>query len=574
MTALKNLILSEEVNGLRKIKPNQLMNEKIDGEDPTILFAIKNGKIESAKCIWEVLTAKNKSALRKEYRKEAVSMAILSENEKILDFVLKEFICDIAGKKIEVPLIQIAAEKNCRKNFLYLLERGAQPERNYFLDDIKNAQFKEYFFSFEAFIDLCQAGNIKAINIYWANLLKWPNSKQDLFFREWLEPGLKACKNQSLIQHLLSFDLSQAKIIDCCPKVFSDYANFLPLSSNKDRKKMANAVSLPSPEKIQQKGRISKKTIGDEIKRPPRSFSHERERQLLRQIATQLFLALENYSSPTKLTGKLVEVQCMHLRAHGCSNLFIAANEAAASHRLAELLKNNNLEKILTQQNLTSSSEGNLRSIRYSKKIKSRIFRYNELFDIMNPTQDDKNASRIKSILKQGKIEILEMNLIPAVEKNSHSGYKLDEKSREAALKILSEKHRIVLLKTTIEGYELRHAEEFLSDIVDLVAKTVDIRSAVGGKKRPCMGCTGRLSHSAITLFGRHPGRLFVNTVEHQSASTAAASIQVIANNSCYVTEGHNHALYTDFDSASDSDGNDEAENDSEEMPVIQPKNI
>ncbi len=104
-----------------------------------------------------------------------------------------------------------------------------------------------------------------------------------------------------------------------------------------------------------------------------------------------------------------------------------------------------------------------------------------------------------------------------------------------------------------------RHAEEFLTDIADyaaVVAKESEMKpySCIGGKKRPCMGCTGRMT-DFINQFGNYPGRLWLHTIQNQSHPAARNTINTLLTSPSHVSVCKDgRTLANDYDSGSDSE--------------------
>lgn len=72
------------------------------------------------------------------------------------------------------------------------------------------------------------------------------------------------------------------------------------------------------------------------IHRPPRAFTKERERQLLKQLSTVLFFALRSYlNSP----DELIEIQTMNIIIQDKNYLLVAANEVQASSSFKKIIE-------------------------------------------------------------------------------------------------------------------------------------------------------------------------------------------------------------------------------------------
>lgn len=295
-----------------------------------------------------------------------------------------------------------------------------------------------------------------------------------------------------------------------------------------------------------QDGKTSKR-FHDALTRPYRSFSRERERQLLRHISTQIYFQFKK--SEVK---DLVEVEAMHLEFNGKGYLFIGVNKWSASAQLTEIIKDNAmLKKTLLHSFHPHSHEGKERSKRYASKFEERVFNEQKLtyFQDKNTT-DSRRAQNIAELLRNGEVRELLLG--------NDSGGNLDSVRDGLNMKAGS----VFLVKiTTKPDYEERHIEEFFTDIVEyaqIIASEQKLEadavySCVGGKKRPCIGCFGRMD-GVITKHGQHPGLFWKQTLQAQLPVPALRTIEALLTQSPCVSLRKNGKEDAKFDSGSDSE--------------------
>lgn len=273
------------------------------------------------------------------------------------------------------------------------------------------------------------------------------------------------------------------------------------------------------------------------------SFEKSRERQLLRHVATQLYFSLKPENE------KLIEIQAMHLICNGNSNLFIAANEYEITKAFKAIKSKDFKSKLITPYT-PGTKEALTRSSRYSKKLERRIFG-DKAISGSNQT-DLKYANYLKQIIRKKNIEVISLNY-------SGSANDLNDESKKNLQKILEkDDDKIFFLVIKNCSYKDRHAEEFLCDIAKIAKlkfgiDTVD--SSIAGKKRPCLGCFGRMNAEEITNHGKYPGLFFKHTIANQPAEVAAQTLDAF-NGPIYlsaVSPKNKQLPVSDFDSGSDS---------------------
>jgi hypothetical protein len=89
---------------------------------------------------------------------------------------------------------------------------------------------------------------------------------------------------------------------------------------------------------------------------------------------------------------------------------------------------------------------------------------------------------------------------------------------------------------------------------ISIVAKATEpIYTCIAGKKRPCMGCSGRM-HNNITQYNQNPGRLWSSTIEQQSDRAAKNTVTLLLSKSSHITQSKDRKQLRDYDSGSDSE--------------------
>ena len=118
----------------------------------------------------------------------------------------------------------------------------------------------------------------------------------------------------------------------------------------------------------------------------------------------------------------------------------------------------------------------------------------------------------------------------------------------------------VVVNSTPPKASPLRHAEEFLVDLYEAIYTkdgVSNVRASIAGKKRPCMGCYGRMKSAAegggALAFGDKPGRYWVHSMRGQELPAAKETAKALLGES-YVSLGFGGSHCKDYDSASDSE--------------------
>lgn len=236
----------------------------------------------------------------------------------------------------------------------------------------------------------------------------------------------------------------------------------------------------------------------------PRSYSGNRERQLFRQVSTRLFFHAKARAKKKGLANP-VEIQMMRAG----TNVFIGSNEddtARTIHRT--LAYTDRTRKALVDRSYfaTKKSAGGRITHRHADKLESRMF-------------DDKVQ---KKWVKAGKgadavsraRAVYTANLLRKVEPEF-----LDMTDRQAVKQAFKETGKVYVVHS---GYdreqEGRHVEEKFMDMLQISGHKK--RTVIGGKMRPCLTCSGRMSHAKAegydVDFGKEPGKIWKMRYEAQ----------------------------------------------------------
>jgi len=269
--------------------------------------------------------------------------------------------------------LQFAIERNSTQAFNYLLVNGAHFtsfEENAIM---QNETFKAYFNSPQCFLIIVESGNFNAFRFIERHIKTESQQLEHLYTYAVNSQGrnalmLAAANNYS---HMFPTLLTLSFDFHCVDHYGKKVFYYLHINNQLDwLLKIYHKVDNLTPDAIEifkvNIPRFKKDTIdtrnalGNAITYNPtgmsksrqlpirfpieqlhhyRSFSEERERQLLRQVATQLYFGFENYITINKnslkeagiITNKnknpFKEVQIMHLEFAGKHHLYIAANE-------------------------------------------------------------------------------------------------------------------------------------------------------------------------------------------------------------------------------------------------------
>jgi hypothetical protein len=257
----------------------------------------------------------------------------------------------------------------------------------------------------------------------------------------------------------------------------------------------------------------------NEMPRPYRSHALDREKQIIRQIASQIYYFLKPGFRLRELP--LEEIQILNLKVAGKRNLFIAANPWLSAKEIYPTINKagNSFTKVLKTDHKHGNAEEKIRTQRYAKKLSSRIF-------------NDKYS------WGKGDDAVIADELGKLIRKATVSEMPFDLSSAETDLaKAILENDGGVFILVPSDKYSnehmtnnLRHAEEYLVDLVnftrDVLKKEPD--SQVGGKKRPCSTCAGAML-GRISRFNPRPGRAWLHGFIHQDEIAARNSFAFFA---------------------------------------------
>lgn len=292
----------------------------------------------------------------------------------------------------------------------------------------------------------------------------------------------------------------------------------------------------------------------EEKPRAYRSFASDREKQVLRHIATQCYFYLKG-----KRVENLVEIQVMHLSWQGRNNLFIVANQFSVTEKFSSLISRTNFRQILAKAFTTRNVEGTLRSNRYASKIQKRIFG-NSLAITGDNSKDVENAKAIGTILHANNLYLLPINYI----RNA-----LSNNSKDLIENGISSTGNVFFVSITGHSNKQRHAEEFLCDIAEYVKSreqeiknrssisnesAIPMHTAIAGKKRPCIGCSGRM-RTLISNYGQFPGKFWSHTIKDQPQNAQIETLKLLHEASAHTSVYKDgRTLDNDYDSGSESE--------------------
>lgn len=584
----EKLKIALENNDVKKFKEAKFTAADLLGFKPVeynnaLLYASRFCSLEIVQGIIETLRAsqsqgkKFKEILEStdEFGRNAFCLAAISDNIPLLDYLRKQWKFDINFKdKNKRSVMWHAIDRGSKDTFHYLLLAKAyfqKEEENCIAD---KPEFKIYFNSPECLLKVVAAGRLAPLNYLLRTVENESIEAQKPFLEARDSKGrdaliLAAAEQPFLVERLtrkLKFDLERldnsnhsalwylsqkgtveafagladkSKKID--PKQAKEIADSKKLAptSPATRKAIGRALTF-SPTGIDQEGRIPK-TSDKLVERPYRSFSEERAIQLLRQAATQLYFAVYRHikkeneeiarfnkslkEAKDKIKKKdkkkvLTEVQMMSMNFNGNHNLFLAANGFEINANISKFITDSNFESMMTTAysvSGASAEEGKIRSKRFSTKLKQRIFGDTLNLAASNLIADGEHAEAIGQVLRNGNIKILEITL----DKTNQFSNDTVERVKAA---IEDESGSMYLLKIKDCKNSKRHAEEFLTDIIDFAKKTQKpVYSIIAGKKRPCLGCSGRMQ-GVVDEHNKKSGLFFIHTTESQCENRAAAN--------------------------------------------------
>lgn len=519
---IRTLIVDNKIEAIKKCDSKSLRQFVDDEYENILLLAVRRSSVDMLEAIAFKLDKKVFDDFLKSddaFDRSALMLAALADSASMLQYLHKKhkFKLDYRNDD-EKSALTYAIERNKQAAFGYLLINQASFTDIEKIAISKNDDFKQYFNSPACFLIIIQSKNKEALNFIMRHIKNSSATERKTFYA-WKDEEKKKVSSH-LLEALEDLNLNA-----------KEQKNFISSLMFNPKSKQAGSIMVDA-----------------EIQHQPyRSFLAERERQLLRQAATQLFFYLEQRSSE----AQLIELQMMHLAFDGKHMLFIAVNAPEFSQDLKEyiMLDQTTWQAVLTKkyhtQNTSSTEENKIRSKRYADKLAKRVFDKKIVLPEANDGNDWENANEIAKLLKKGTIKELKLGLLKDKET-------IKECFEESAIYFVS-------CWNIKSASKRRHAEEYLCDIADHATaigkednKTV--YACIGGKKRPCMGCSGRMEVS-IDNYGKNPGLFWTHTLENQSPQAAKATINLLLSKSPNDSfDKANKTSKTDFDSGSDSE--------------------
>lgn len=589
--SIKEAIQANNTAAIADFKPEDLLDFSDSQYVNIVLYAIREGHLEGMQAILASIERafgkkKRDELLKSEdiYHRGALALAVIADNVRTLEFLHQTLAFDINRRDISSPLGH-AIKRNAPKAFDYLIQRQAKVTQEE-LQLIPGSEFSTYFNSPHNFLRIIEAGNILLFDLIMRHIKTQSQEEMQKFLTHKDANQRHAlCLAAALNRHAMSVNLvfmdfehtdtdvfgkrplyyfaqhdRFSLFFHCSAKLqafnaeeaalLSQRRHNISLGTKTDRNTAANGLTN-DVHKVSQLGRVPK-AFPVEHPRNYRSFSEERERQLLRQAATQLYFAFNHHLKISNVNLAAVEIQIMHLEFNGKHNLFIAANKPEVLVYLPEFIADKkNLTEIFTKAHFPSDKEGKLRSARYAAKLKARVMRGHPITLFADKT-DQQHTEEVIALLKEGEPRNLPLEI------NNKSQFSDNSKQLLRRTFLKNENHIYIITLPKYAAHPGRHAEEFLADIASFakeVGRTegVDPYSCAGGKKRPCMGCTGRMT-GLITQFGSHPGRLWVQTLENQTGPAAENTVNAVLTSPAHVSICKDGTSASDYDSGSDSE--------------------
>lgn len=340
------------------------------------LYAIRYGNIETVKTIVEILSNLKKLNFESiiyaaDYKdRNALMLAANFDDVDSLRYLLSKFTfkIDDLNKRRDSALI-FAIRGNCKRAFRYLMEHGAVFGEYAVAVLNESISFKNFFNSPECFLLIVKS--TRKILTAFRTIMRHVETQSDLiqstFIQELDEQNRNALilaskmGNISMVRSLsrLPFDLNVqdktghgvlyylgshgflglvAEFLNKFHEIepahglsLTQFSKKLFTSTKVSKKKIGDSLTY-NPGNFTKSGRIPKISI-DEIQRPYRSYTKERERQLLRHVATQIFFPFKEMLKDKEIQlkkelGSLTEIQIMHLNFSGKDFVFYCCKRA------------------------------------------------------------------------------------------------------------------------------------------------------------------------------------------------------------------------------------------------------
>jgi ankyrin repeat protein len=609
MKSLEEAVLSNNIQYIEQCSAAEILAYKNDEYTNIFLLAVRESDVATLKTLVKILNQEKISEREKiklftakdVYDRSALQLAAITNDMAVIIYLIKLNYLDKAelNQAITDALIT-SINRNCKKSFHYLLAQTTDFDESVIraLHDPKNSRFLDYFNSTECFLKLAEYENIPALKHLLRKLTTEPEKfwlacnkyEQDALIIAAYNGNTETIK--LLLQRGIEFDLSSVDIHDysaiCWLLENEEYDLAVELAAKKTLLQPMEAAlfktALPdmdltksykgslllkalsrNPTGMLQNGRISK--AKNEESRPYRSFAGEREKQLLRQFSTQLYLGAKNFLT-TDDKKKFKEVQCLHLKlinlnddSHPEKNfIFVALNEFRVAPSIYTHLQEKFRALLTDNHAIAKDAEGQTRSRRYAGKLRHRVFgRTIKIPNVAGDTAADQyEAENVAYCIKRGSLQTLSLV--------TQQGKLTDATAADIKNFLDNENDVIVLVEP--KGYVPVecHAEKFLIDIAKFAKKYseqqgFEIYTAMGGKKRPCTGCCASMEQSnAINTHGKYPGKFWLNTATDVAPEITRAISETLLSKSSYFSRGTAGERKDDYDSGSDSDVSSDVE--------------
>ena len=341
-----------------------------------------------------------------------------------------------------------------------------------------------------------------------------------------------------------------------------------------------NALSTKVPE-LTQDVLLSNIFLGEIQRQKNTSYTKRRCQQIMRHIATQLYLRWK-----CKLNLPVTDVQIMSVFSpNEFPSLFIAYapylingnaiindfEEAEFKEMITTIYNPTHVNHIGRngelnyEQNGSITMEDETRSRRYSRKLKETV--WPKLFD--STTRDYDLIDECSKLHFKQLLNLLD----------THDKCTEYQNSKYMLNKFEYKKRTIYLLPpSTDTSLSERHAEEYLCDVADNIILQAKLRtnallsadiqmpvSYIFGKTRPCMGCCGRMASSKIDYYNKHCGYLCTHGIEDQTQEAARNTLGLLLTEQPHVSYGEE---LNGYDTASDSEA-DPTESSWTEQPHV-----
>lgn len=553
MSIFKIYIQENNITLLHTLRLDDIYDFHDDYYKNILLFTCRLGSYEALVVVcnkiiqFQPIVLTNFLQTTDQYQRSALDLAAIDGKTQKLSYLIDTFGLLIKRDVFGYSALTHAICRNNIEAFYYLLIKKAA------FNEIETSKINQYP-TIKNYLN-SPIGFLKAIQTQNINLFSWVYRFIKGLGLDYQKPFCTVLDSEgrnvlmiaaqfndfTIFNELLSlpFDVS---FKDFNNKTLSQYLNENYFYSKKNKERF---LALTTTNSSKQSGYWPK--AFPEKKCSKRPFNHERERQLLKQVATQLFFAFKHYLTITPT--ELIELQVLHINCLNKHKLFIACNQSSIASELPKFIPNMYwLSHYLAHPYTPKSDrEGNIRSMRYAKKLNHRIYQQASFFHPVVPNDDLNQTQHICNILR---VNHPIGTLLYNNDKNvNHSNI----------ANALHSDIAIYLVNSQFSSQKTRHAEEFLADIVDS-AQLLDSEtySCIAGKKRPCMSCSGRMSSSGVNNFGAHPGRLWKEAFLNQNHKQARHTAICLLSNPAHYTEKLTNTgavqKLPDYDSESDSE--------------------